>query len=152
MWQSTWGKWWLTHWASLLRWIWYSSSQVWPQIMCPTHSWPQQPITSPDSKTCVIPTADRKTNQSYSSFRLSYDRRWGDPILISLVLVKDLDLSVHCNVSMLSMPMSCDTLGGTLLLEPIIIFPAWVLISKGFLHELLKKLLGSCVHLLLPVI
>ncbi len=22
MWQSTWGKWWLTHWASLLRWIW----------------------------------------------------------------------------------------------------------------------------------
>ncbi len=30
-----WGKWWLTHWASLLRWIW--------SIMCLTHSWPQHP-------------------------------------------------------------------------------------------------------------
>ncbi len=56
VWQSTWGKWWLTHWASLLRWIWsiseisqnwpsknakrFSPSQVWPQIMCHTHSWP----------------------------------------------------------------------------------------------------------------
>ncbi len=25
LWQSTWGKWWLTHWASLLRWIWLIS-------------------------------------------------------------------------------------------------------------------------------
>ncbi len=54
MWQSTRGKWWLTHWASLLRWIWsiseynltkwYSPSQVWPQTMCHTHSWPQHDI------------------------------------------------------------------------------------------------------------
>ncbi len=50
MWQSTRGKWWLTHWDSLLRWIWsiseyakrYSPSQVWPQTMCHSHSWPQQ--------------------------------------------------------------------------------------------------------------
>ncbi len=43
MWQSTWGKWWLTHWASLLRWIWSISEY--------NHK--------SDRKSCVLPTADR---------------------------------------------------------------------------------------------
>ncbi len=71
MWQSTRGKWWLTHWASLLRWIWsiseypkgiprrsmknvkwYSSSQVRPQNMCLTHSWPQQVAYAVSTRVC----------------------------------------------------------------------------------------------------
>ena len=43
LWQSTRGKWWLTHWASLLRWIVH-------------HKF--------DRKPCVIPTADRNRNNS----------------------------------------------------------------------------------------
>ncbi len=63
LWQSPGGKWWLTHWASLLRWIWsiseynlktrdsrYDQWKMWsgivhhrsrPQNMRLTHSWPQ---------------------------------------------------------------------------------------------------------------
>ncbi len=47
VWQSTWGKWWLTHWASLLRWISKMRSGI-------VHH-------KSDRKSCVLPTADRNT-------------------------------------------------------------------------------------------
>ncbi len=48
MWQSTGGKWWLTHWASMLRWIWSISING-----IVHHKF--------DRKTCVLPTADRNS-------------------------------------------------------------------------------------------
>ncbi len=56
LWQSTRGKWWLTHWASLLRWIW--SISVWKMWNGIVHH-------KSDRKTCVLPTADRNTCYNY---------------------------------------------------------------------------------------
>ncbi len=67
LWQSPRGKRAVSHWASLLRWIWSISEypwillggithhKPWPQNMCHTHSWPQQ----------------------YSSIEVDLCKRWG---------------------------------------------------------------------------
>ncbi len=59
MWQSTWGEWWLTHWASLLRWI-----LSWWFIRIPKLTKQMRSGIvhhKSDRKSCVIPTADRNT-------------------------------------------------------------------------------------------
>ncbi len=75
MWQSTWGKWWLTYWSSLLRWIWSISeynltttdSPKWTLESGPSiPKWPSKTRNGivhhkSDRKLCVIPTADRNT-------------------------------------------------------------------------------------------
>ncbi len=62
LWQSTWGKWWLTHWASLLRWIWsISEYNLTTRVSRKWSSKIQSGIVhhKSDRKSCVLPTADR---------------------------------------------------------------------------------------------
>ncbi len=63
LWQSTGGKWWLTHWASLLRWIWSN----WPSKM-------RSGIVhhKSDRKPCVIPTADRNKIPLRECMKIKY--------------------------------------------------------------------------------
>ncbi len=90
-WQSTWGKWWLTHCASLLRWIWSISeynlttrdwldrvgSKRYPkidQVKCEVVYSGIVVHHKSDRKSCVIPTADRNSpghmgNQTCTSFK-----------------------------------------------------------------------------------
>ncbi len=72
VWQSTRGKWWLTHWASLLRWIWsiseYNLWKVSQDDQC--KMWNGIVHHKSDRKTCVLPTADRNNmNMSFFNFR-----------------------------------------------------------------------------------
>ncbi len=95
--QSTRGKWWLTHWASLLRWIWSISeynlttrdSPKWtPECLARADliGWDPKGIPKwsskiwsgiihhkSDRKSCVLPTADRNNPYSLRSMDLNWD-------------------------------------------------------------------------------
>ncbi len=70
LWQSTWGKWWLTHWASLLRWIW-SISEYNPNGIPKWSSkmWSGIVHHKSDRKSCVLPTADRNSHYGAKRFK-----------------------------------------------------------------------------------